>query len=856
MKKSADRSPRYAFAILGMFLDRTGNYGLFGDIEEMYKIFLRDRGRSRSFIWLWIQILRLVPVVISEKISWNITMLKNYFKITFRNIMRSKVYSLINIFGLSLGLTCCILIVLYVKYEMSYDSFHEYSDNIYRVSHYSRYADGEEYDSHVYLASLAPSLTDEFPEVEYAVRFHSPFDGYLATDEKRFLEHNISYADQQFFGLFSFDLFTGDKNIALNDPYSIVLTEDLASKYFDDEDPIGKIIKLNNETVLTVTGIVKNPPANSDLKFSALISFSTLYKLPGLYLDWNGGNRYITYLKLAENASMSEFESKLPAFLKRHTPFYPDEIRHSLYLQPLRDIHLHVDGYINNVVLFSAIAFVILLIGCINSMNMTTARSAKRAKEIGIRKVSGANRKELLKQFIGESFVMSVVGFAAGIILLILVLPAFSNFTGKELTVLQLLDFRSITGLLLLVLSVGVLSGSYPAFYMSSFQPADIIDGKLLKKYNPRINLKSALVIFQFAVSIALIIFTSYVYMQLDYIKNRRLGFTKDNILVVPLTGKDIQGKYDILKNEFGSLAEVKGVGASSDYPGRGLTTNGYIPEGIADPMQIHVLEVDYDYLELMNIELETGRMFSPEYSTDNTACIINRALVKKLGWTEPIGKTINRNIDYTIIGVVEDFNFAPLYQNVSPLFITPNRHDQGYRFVSLRIDGGNIFSAMESIEERWKSVTASESFEYFFLDELIDSVYKDERKFGEMFKTFAFLTLLIACLGLFGLVSFMVEQHVKEIGIRKALGASIPEVLLLVTKSYAVWILMANIISWPIAWYSLNQWLQDFAYRVDISIIVFILSGAACFAIALLSVGYLSIKAARANPVNSLRYE
>ena len=257
-----------------------------------------------------------------------------------------------------------------------------------------------------------------------------------------------------------------------------------------------------------------------------------------------------------------------------------------------------------------------------------------------------------------------------------------------------------------------------------------------------------------------------------------------------------------------------------------------------------------------MDIKLETGRMFSVEYSTDNTACIINRALVKKLGWTEPIGKKINRNIDYTVIGVVEDFNFAPLYQNVSPLFITPNRHDKGYEYVSVKIDGGNIFNAMESIEERWKSVTASESFEYFFLDELIDSVYKDERKFGEMFKTFAFLTLLIACLGLFGLVSFMVEQHVKEIGIRKALGASIPEVLLLVTKSYAVWILMANIISWPIAWYSLDRWLQDFAYRVDISIIVFIFSGTACFIIALLSVGYLSIKAARANPVDSLRYE
>ncbi|MFC1492602.1 ABC transporter permease, partial [candidate division KSB1 bacterium] len=289
---------------------------------------------------------------------------------------------------------------------------------------------------------------------------------------------------------------------------------------------------------------------------------------------------------------------------------------------------------------------------------------------------------------------------------------------------------------------------------------------------------------------------------------------------------------------------------------GRDLTTNGYLPEGVADYMQIHVLEVDYDYLDLMGIELETGRKFSTEYSTDNTACIINRALVNKLGWTEPIGKKINRNIDYTVIGIVEDFNFAPLYQNVAPLLITPNRHDKGYEFISVKIDGRNITKTMESIEARWRSVTASESFDYFFLDELIDSVYKDERKFGDIFKTFAFLTLLIACLGLFGLVSFMVEQNIKEIGIRKALGASIPEVLVLVTKSYAVWILMANIISWPIAWFSLDRWLQDFAYRVDISILVFIVSGVSCFIIAMISVGYLSIKAAGSNPVDSLRYE
>ncbi len=854
--RSPEKSSSIVLYILGEFLTRTGNYGLIGDIEELYNIYCIEKGRLRTYIWLWSQIIKMIPMIVSTQTSKNVSMIKNYMKISFRSILRNKVYSLINIFGLSLGLSCCVMIILYVQYEMSYDSFHENADDIYRVSHYIQYADGGEYDSHVYLASLGPSLLDEFPEIEYAVRFHKPFSGYLSSENKRFLEYNISYADAEFFGLFSFDLITGGKDQALAEPFSIVLTESLASKYFGDVDPTGKVILLNNETVLTVTGIAKDPPVNSDLKFSALISFSTLYKLPGLYLGWDGGNRYITYCKMKNNVTAADLEAKLPEFLKRHTPFYSDDVSQKLYLQPLRDIHLHVDGYSGNVYLFSSVALIIMLIACINSMNMSTARSSKRAKEIGIRKVSGARRAALIKQFMGESFIMSFTGFLAGMLLLLLLLPVFAEFSGRELTIIQLLNPSIFLALILLLLFVSIISGSYPALFMSSFKPVDIIEGKLLKRTKSRISLKSTLVIFQFAVSIGLIIFTSFVYLQLNHIRNSKLGFNRESILVVPLIGKDVQRKYDIIKHEFNSLSEVESTCVSSDYPGRGLATNGYIPEGIEEPMQIHILEVCYDYLDMMGLKTVRGRKFSEQYSTDQTACLINEALVRKLGWNDPIGKIINRNIDFTVIGVVEDYNFAPLYEEIEPLIITPKRHDRGFEFISIKINSRDISGAMRLIERRWKSVTDSANFEYFFLDDLIDTVYKDEKKFGDIFRTFAALTLLIACLGLFGLVSFMVEQNVKEIGIRKALGASVPEIFLLITKSYSFWILTANIISWPIAWYTLEKWLQDFAYRVEINLSIFLLCGAVCFLTAMISVGYLSIKAAGSDPVNSLRYE
>ena len=789
-------------------------------------------------------------------------MYRNYFKVALRNILRNKTFSVINISGLAIGITCCILILLYIQNELSFDRFHDKADNIYRVGMEMIGPEGSDRGSQT-TAAVGPTMVNDFPEILETVRFNS-INGYLNFKDKNYFVQDILYTDSTIFKVFSFELIIGNPGKALSDPYSIVLTEETAEKIFGKENPVGKFIRLNNKEDLTITGIVKSPPENSHIQFNSLISFSSLYEDSRLRMDWNGGWRYYTYIELMDGFPVKELEEKIPDFMYKYINKKYEQLGYSLHpiFEPLKRIYLYSDlgagpgpsGSLSNIYIFSAIAFFILMIACINFMNLTTAQSAGRAREVGIRKVIGAGRKQLIRQFLGESVLLSFIGLIIALILIEIVIPGYNNLIGRKISLYGISAWWLIFGIPLFILIVGVLAGSYPSFYLSSFQPLKVIKG-IFTSGSGKSGLRNTLVIFQFIISIVLIICTGTIYNQLNYIRNKEPGFDKENIVILPLVSDETRGNNEIIKTAFKSIPDIIEVSASSDYPGHGFTRNGYLPEGFEEPIMIHVVDVDYDFIKTVGLEILKGRSFSREFSSDPKAYLINETCAKHLGWGEPIAKIISRGGDHQVIGLVKDFHFASLYHKIEPLIFTMKPY-MGYSYLSVRINSGNINTTLNQLKKQWEKVVPGEAFDYIFLDESFNRVYRAEQQFGKILLYFAILTIIIACLGLFGLASFSTERRTKEIGIRKVMGSSVSGVVILLSREFTRWVLIANIVAWPVAYYGIKKWLQNFEYRIDFPVWIFFATALLVFLIAIFTVSYQAVKAARANPVDALKYE
>ncbi len=807
-------------------------------------------------------------------------MIKNYLLIAFRNMRRYKFISFINLFGLTVGIACCLLISLYIVNELSYDKYNRKADNIYRVERTFRNAETGALSLELGAVAppIGPLLQNDFKDIKAITSVLPTGNTAVRYKDKIFNEPNVYFIDDNFFKVFDATVIRGNPNSALSEPNSVMLTEEMAKKYFGNEDPIDKMVKLDQQITCKVTGIYKPLPANAHLHPDVMLSFATLkdsavYGEKNLQTNW-GNNSFYDYLLLPPHYDAQKLEAQFPLFLNRHVPHEGDKFQPSrwtsLSLRKLTDIHLysHKDseieenGDIKRVYIFSAIALFILLIACINYMNLSTARSALRAKEIGVRKVIGAGKGELVTQFLSESILICAVATSLSFFLTWAVLPLINNLSGASFTIHSLLTPSVLLPLLAVPVVVGVLSGIYPALFLSSFQPVKVLKGAI-KVGKTNLSFRKVLVVTQFAISIILIISTVVVIRQLEYMQNKSLGFSKDQIVTL----NDNAG----LKNSFLSFkaalladANVKKVARSSRIPsGRLLDSDGsQISNGntlAPTKADIKYVQADEDFIPAYKINIVAGNNFSRTDGMDTSSFIINEAAVRALGLRsneEAIGKPfMYGDRKGQIIGVMNDFNFESLHQQIIPLVLLTSTVPNGYNRISVKVSG-NIPSAIAHIEKTWKTYLPETPFDYTFLDDRFADLYKAEHQQEAIFSIFAGIAIFIACLGLFGLSAFTITQRVKEIGIRKVLGASISSIAVLLSKEFLRLVTLAAIIAFPVAGYAMHNWLQDFAYRITISWWVFVFAGIVAIAIALLTVSFQAIKAAIANPVKSLRSE
>ncbi|MDH4273135.1 MAG: ABC transporter permease, partial [Candidatus Aminicenantes bacterium] len=694
------------------------------------------------------------------------------------------------------------------------------------------------------------------------------------TKEKRFHERGFYFADPSVFEFFGFEMVKGDPATALKEPRSVVLTETAARKYFGDDDPMNQILRADNTYDFRVTGVMRDVPRNSHISFDILASFESLIALPiysgNQYVDFqrNGLNPDVyTYLRLKKGILPVEFEEKMPAFLNKYLARQISQIgiRIEPFLQPLTRIHLHsnieaeigANSSIGTITIFSAIAAFILLIACINFMNLATARSAGRAQEVGLRKVVGAERRQLISQFLGETLFMAVLALLLSIVFSKLLLPVFKLLSGKELS-LSLSSPNLILSLIGVTLLVGLIAGSYPALFLSSFQPANVIKGSI-RSGQANARLRQGLVVFQFAVSIVFIIGTGVVFSQLRFVQNKRLGFEKENVVVLSLGDPRARVIYRTFVERVTQSPEVISAAGASSLPG-GLTNMGFFrPEGaeVSEQVPMEIIICDHDFLKTMGIELAAGRDFSLAHSTDvQEALLLNETAVKLLGWEEqPLDKHIFfGNLDNRVIGVVKDFHVKSLHSKINALFLHLTSNPDPIHYIAVRIRPGNIGRTLSLIEKTWREVYPLDPFAYSFLDEDFHHLYRAEELRGRLFLAFSILTILIACLGLFGLASFTAEQKTREIGIRKVLGASTPSLVRLLAQEFMKLVLLASLISWPIAYFVMRNWLKSFAYRTGIGPETFLVATILAVVIALLTVGYQAVRAALSNPVDAIR--
>ncbi len=851
--------PKISLWILKRVLFPYNEIPLLGDLEEEFHLICGETGLKRARSWYRWQAVKSIPSLFNNFIYWSVEMFKNYLKISLRNIKKHKGYSFINIAGLAIGMAICILILLWVQDELDYEKFHENGENIYRVC-----MNDQNYGVVWPVVSIpvGPALKEEFPEILDSARV-SDFRSLVTWGEKKFDETG-AYVDPSFFNMFTYPFIKGDPKTALSAPSSLVITQRMANKFFGDEEPLGKNLKLNNELDFTVTGVIKDMPRNSHIHFDFLAPFIIFEQRDRDSTHW-GRFQIYTYVMLQGETPFKEVEEKIAGLLQEHN-VRPGP---KLELGALTRIHLYAadgGGDIRYVYIFSIIAVFILVIACINFMNLTTARSSTRAKEIGMRKVTGARRTDLIKQFMGESVLISLIALFFAVVLVFLLLPAFNNLANKQLVLNPHGNWDLILGFMGIVLFTGLLAGSYPALFLSSFKPVHILTGSLIPTTGrmKKTVFRKALVVVQFSISVFLIISTLVIFKQLHFIRSINLGYEKDHLISLPLRGSTVQ-QLEAFKGELLRNPKILHVGATSEVPiliyylHTGYDWEGKNPE---KESRMNEILVDYDFIETLKMTIAQGRGFSKDYETDATeAYIINEAAVKAMDIGSPVGKRFSAPThagmrEGKIIGVVKDFHFKPLHDEIEPLVMFINPEKFNYFCIRVKSDISDLSGTIKFIEGVWDKFAPNFPFEYSFLDETFNRIYRSEQKTGSIFGYLTFLAIFISCLGLFGLAAQMAELRTKEIGIRKVLGASVSGITLLLSKDFMKWVVVANVIAWPAAYFAMNKWLQNFAYRTRMGIEVFILAAALAFVIALVTVSYQSIRGAMADPVDSLRYE
>lgn len=800
-------------------------------------------------------------------------MLKNYFKTAFRNLVRQRTFAIINLVGLAVGLATCLLIGLYVYDEWSYDRFHDKADRIVRIVFGGAVPGGEIKEANV-MPPTAAAIQAEFPEVEETTRLVQGGRPFFLVDGQSFNEEELAFVDASFFRVFNFPLLQGNAETALMEPYTVILTETVAKKYFGTADIVGREFAIkDDDKPLKVTGVVEDLPSNSHIRFDI---FASMASYPNAKSNSWMESGFYTYVVLRPGTNYKALEAKLPALFEKYAgPQFPAAFgmtyteyqktgKIGLHLQHLTDIHLRSDfndhlsapGDVRYVYIFGTIALFMLLIASINFMNLSTASASKRAKEVGVRKVLGSGRFALASQFLVESLLLTFAALLLAIGLVYLALPLFSQISGKALS-LDLFDhWWGLPSLLLTGVAVGLLAGSYPAFFLSAFRPVSVLKGKLTPE-NKGVGLRSGLVVFQFLISIGLTVCTMVVYKQLDYIRNKKLGYDKEQVLVLqtwPL-GKN----EEIFRQQLLQDSRILHVTNSSYVPAGATHSNNFFVYPMEKPAQwVKALryDVDENYIPTLGIELLAGRNFSADYGTDSLSAVINETAASAFGWTgDALGKTLvnGDNKHLKVIGVVKDFHFKSLHESITPLVMVMN---ENFGSLIVKTAPGDVASLLHTMETRYNALPHDIPFSCSFLDERINNTYQAERKTGAILGIFAGLTILVACLGLFGLATFTAYQRTKEIGIRKVLGASVPSIIRLLSFDFVKLVLVAVVIASPIAWWAMNQWLADFAYRIEIQWWMFAIAGLAAVLIALLTVSWQAIRAAVANPVESLRDE
>lgn len=806
-------------------------------------------------------------------------MIKNFFLTAFRNVFKNWTYSVINILGLSIGLAAIIYITLFVQFELGYDKFNKQANQIYRVGVYGMMMNNE-INQAVTAAPMAEAMRNDYPEVLNACRIRESGDWLIRVGDKKINEKKFLFADSTFFDVFSYKLLQGDPKNALREPRSVVMTETAARKYFGEEDPVGKLLKVESDTILyKVTGLMQDPPENSHFHFDLLGSLSTLGGSRNTF--WVSHNFY-TYVLLKKGTGIDIFTEKMQLMVDKYVgpqieqflgvnmeEFANSGNSFSYFLQPLLDIHLRSDlqaeieanGNILYVYIFILIAIFILVIASINFTNLATARASGRSKEVGIRKVVGATKKQLVLQFLTESFIVSLVSLGVAVVILELFMPVLNNLIQISLDIGYFTSWYIIPSLFLLILVVSLMAGSYPAFFLASFRPVAVLKGKLKLGTKGGI-LRSVLVITQFVVSVFILLSAYTVSGQLNYMLNKDLGFDKENILMIRRSDA-LKTQMESFKAELKKIPSIINVTNANAYPGINFSNNAFWIEGesTSNMYLLNQCWVSFDYGKTLGFDLVEGRFFSREYPSDSNAIVINEAAVKSLGLENPIGKIIlrpsNQN-NFTrmpIIGVVKDFNFKSLHTKIEPAAFTlmPGNWEG---VVCVKLNPEKVNNTIHQIQGIWESFTSEYPFEYFFFDDSLNKLYKAEQRTSNIFILFSVLSILIAFMGLIGLISFITEQRKKEIGIRKTFGSSSANIVFIICKEILKLIIIASIISWPIAYLVMNNWLQDFSYRIDINYFMFILIPVFTIILSLLTVIYQTLKAAMKNPAETLRYE
>lgn len=873
MKSNSPQLPRLARRLYSIMKRYDEEFVWAGDLEEEFHQIAQKKGVKKARSWYRLQVFKTIPNYLKFLTKWGYIMAKHYSITALRHMKRQRIFTTINVAGLAIGLAFFILIMTYVQFELSYDQYHENARRIFRVA--SELPAGHTHGGKTSItrtvAPLGPAMVEGFPEVELATRFARNRNVVLTYNNQNFLEKEVFFAEPQVFRMFSLPLREGKAETALKDPYSIVLSQRVAERIFGRENPLGKIIRYANSYDLKVTGILHNMPQNSHFVMDLLIPYQTYALIWELDLTRWQNQSTVTYIQLNEGADSAAVEKKIPGLFQKYaeTDMRPGGRRYCRpFLQALTSIHLNSDlegefapnNSINNIYLFSTIAFLILIIACINYMNLATARSGQRGKEVAIRKVVGALRHHLIKQFYGESFILLILAAILAIGLVQILLPAFSTFVERDLSFSLLNNPLLFFGLLGVMVFINFLAGSYPAFLISSFQPAFML--KRQRMNGREGSFRNALVVFQFVISVGLIVSAVVVRHQLDFIKNKDVGYEKDQIVVIRLHDPEINTSLDALKSELEANPNVIAATATDALPNNIQSQMGPKWPGMPDDFDnfdVYISCVDEDFLNVYGIDVLVGRNFSQQFPSDaRSAFLFNESLVKALGWKQPLGRefTIWWGDVGQVVGIVKNFNFHSLHRGIDPMCLYYRKDQRYIYYLSVKIRGGNISKTLGFLKNTWEKFSPSYPIDYSFFDDIFDATYRSEHRLGSMFNVFSLLAVVIACLGLFGLATFTAEQRTKEVGIRKVLGASGASIFVLLSREFAKWVLISSMIAWPMAYFAMHTWLLNFAYRTPLSPWIFIIATAAASIVALGTVASQTIKVASADPVKVLRYE